>query len=591
MIQIYAPDNTDFEKNGDMTLLAVSAQISAELNGAWQATVSCPIDEEGRYQYLTDGAVVKMPSFNGEQLFRVKSKEKSDDGITASLEPIFYDSMEDCFLVDVRPTMKNGQDALNIMTAPNAKYSGESDIQTLDTAYYQYKNLMEAINGDGDNTFIKRWGGEILFDNFKVIINERVGADRGVELRYGKNIPVNGLTEEVDLREVVTRIYPKAYNGYTLSGDGYADSPLINSYPTIKCGAMTFDDVKMRADASEEEEPDVIVCDTQEELDAALISRCNEQFSAGLDKPKVTITANMVLLSDTEQYAEYAALETVSLGDTIHCVHHRLGIVTDARVISLTYDPVQKKVQGVTLGNFAYNYFQNVTSSVNRIESRIDSAIRPDGSVIAEQVKGIINAINASLALQSTAAQKVDGRAFLIEDTDPDSDLYGAMEAGTQGLRIAKEKSSQGNWVWKTAITAKGIIADAIVTGLLASQNGITSLDMESGELTVIQDVFKTILNKLGLTLKFYDRNVAYMYGQAQDNSGRGIIGANRINITDPAIGGLPDVRLVNQVYAIVNGKREIMADLENVNELTCRYITLNGRRLSVDGQGYVKAN
>lgn len=589
MIQIYAPDNTDFEKNGDMTLLAVSAQISAELNGAWQATVSCPIDEEGRYQYLTDGAVVKMPSFNGEQLFRVKSKEKSDDGITASLEPIFYDSMEDCFLVDVRPTMKNGQDALNIMTAPNAKYSGESDIQTLDTAYYQYKNLMEAINGDGDNTFIKRWGGEILFDNFKVIINERVGADRGVELRYGKNIPVNGLTEEVDLREVVTRIYPKAYNGYTLSGDGYADSPLINSYPTIKCGAMTFDDVKMRADASEEEEPDVIVCDTQEELDAALISRCNEQFSAGLDKPKVTITANMVLLSDTEQYAEYAALETVSLGDTIHCVHHRLGIVTDARVISLTYDPVQKKVQGVTLGNFAYNYFQNVTSSVNRIESRIDSAIRPDGSVIAEQVKGIINAINASLALQSTAAQKVDGRAFLIEDTDPDSDLYGAMEAGTQGLRIAKEKNSQGNWVWKTAITANGIIADAIITGLLTSSNGVFTMDLDTGAITINQNSFRMKITESGLYL-FYKDEEAAAYIKGRQSVGQ--IGANRYYILSPNSSESPyEVPVIEPVvYLGPEGWRDL-ADLINIHEIDCTSIVLDGRTLFVDGQGYVKAN
>ena len=47
---------------------------------------------------------------------------------------------------------------------------------------------MEALNSNQDNSFINRWGGEILFDNYEIIVNSRVGEDRGVEIRYGKNI-------------------------------------------------------------------------------------------------------------------------------------------------------------------------------------------------------------------------------------------------------------------------------------------------------------------------------------------------------------------------------------------------------------------
>lgn len=36
--------------------------------------------------------------------------------------------------------------------------------------------------------FLQRWGGEILYDNYKVIVNHRIGQDRGVEIRYGKNM-------------------------------------------------------------------------------------------------------------------------------------------------------------------------------------------------------------------------------------------------------------------------------------------------------------------------------------------------------------------------------------------------------------------
>ena len=132
------------------------------------------------------------------------------------------------------------------------------------------------------------------------------------------------------------RHYPKAYNGHTLtfpefgsrSGSntyGYVDSPLIGSYPTVKTAAITFDDVKMAEDAMEDDADNgVLICRDQDELNKALEKRCREQFEAGLDKPRISIEADMVLLRDTELYKDYKVLEEVGFGDTIHCQHSRL---------------------------------------------------------------------------------------------------------------------------------------------------------------------------------------------------------------------------------------------------------------------------
>ena len=465
MIQIYKQDNTDFEKNGDMSLTPSAATIHAILNGAWDAELRHPIDQEGRWKYIVEESVVKLPSFNGDQLFRIKSKEKSDSGVTATMEPIFYDAKDDCWLTDVRPTDKTGQEALNIMTAPNSKYVGKSDITLRSTAYYEYMNLLEAINGDSDNSFVSRWGGEILFDNFSVIINQRVGGDYGVEIRYGKNIPVDGLTEEVDTRDVVTRIYPKAFNGFTMTDHGYVDSPLINNYPTVKCATMTFEDVKMREDAQEDDEENgVTVCDTQAELDAALRAKCNEQYASGLDKPSVSISANMILLQNTEQYRDYKVLESVSIGDTVHCRNQHLGIVTDARVIELKYNSILKCVDSVVIGDYQYNYFQDVTSTISRVEN----AIRPDGSVIGQQVRGIIDGVKTQMKAQSSVAKKVNVRAVLFEDLDPESPTFGAMCWGTMGFQIASKRTADGrDWDWSTFGTGAGFFADFIVAGTM----------------------------------------------------------------------------------------------------------------------------
>lgn len=469
MIQIYNPSNTNFDKNGDMVLFPTSATSNLVLNGSWSAELVHPLDDKGRYKYIVEEAVVKMPGYNGDQLYRIKSVNKSDSGVTAEMEPIFYDSMDDCWLTDIRPTNDTGQEALTAMLAPNGKYSGQSNITNVSTAYYQNMNFMEALNGDIEQSFIKRWGGEIVFDNFSVIVNTRAGADHGVTLQYGKNIPENGMSISVDTRDVVTRIYPVAYNGRMMNGSGYVDSPLISNYPTVKTAKMEFEDVKLIDDVEEGDEEDgVIICATQTELNAALTQKCNEQYSAGIDKPAVTIEADMVMLAKTDQYKQYQVIESVSLGDTIHCKNEYLGITTDARIIELTYDAINKKVTSVVIGDYEYNYFDGVTSSAEKI----DNVISPNGNVMAEKVQGILNGIYTQLRLQSTAAQKVDGIAFKIEDLDPESPMYGAMVFGTQGFQIATQRTADGtDWDWKTFGTAKGFVADYLIGGILASQN------------------------------------------------------------------------------------------------------------------------
>lgn len=261
------------------------------------------------------------------------------------------------------------------MTAPNKKYSGKSNIKIISTAYYQTKNLIEAICGEEENSFLNRWGGEVLFDNYTITVNDRVGIDHGVQVLYGKNIAENGLQEEIDTSEVITRIVPKAYNGYMIEGnEPWVDSPLLDKYPTIKYGVITFEDVKMKADAAEDDEENgIVICNTQEELNNALKEKCEEQFESGIDKPKVTISADMVMLHDTELYADIRELEEVSIGDTVHCRHSKLDIVTDARVIELEWDCINEEVASVVLGDFQYNFITDVSSMSNRIES----AIRP----------------------------------------------------------------------------------------------------------------------------------------------------------------------------------------------------------------------
>ena len=479
-----------------------------------------PIDKDGRWKYLVEDAVIKAPSFNGEQLFRISEIEKSDSGVDALAYPIFLDARNEIFLTDVRPTNVSGQQCLNLLLEQNGKYTASSNISRTATAYYEYMNVIEALNGNKENAFVNRWGGEILYDNYKVIVNERIGGDYGVEIRYGKNIKANGLKEDVDMTDIVTRIYPKSFNGHRMSNKGYVDSPMISKYSTIKCTTLTFENIKMRSDLQGEEESEkgVIICDTQAELDAELTKKCKEQFELGLDKPKITIDADMVLLQNTEEYKDYKILEKVSLGDTVHCKHNKLGIVTDARVISLEYDCLLDRVTSVKLGDFKKNYFNDVTDNVNKIES----VITPEGGLMADKVEGILNAMKTQLKYQKDVAHKQDVRAILFEDLDTDSPTYGAMCLGTQGFQISNKRTADGrDWDWTTAFTAKGGYANAIITGKLSDKTGKNFWDLETGEFNMssnslivdgstlddLIDSFKLEIRKNHPSMQNYDPN------------------------------------------------------------------------------------
>lgn len=487
MIEVYLRTSTDFTKNGDMVLFPTQCDLDIELNGAWELTLRHPIDNEGRFGYIEEEGVIKAPSFNGDQLFRIYDVERSDEAITAHARPIFLDAADEVFLVDNRPDVKNGQQALDHMMA-GTRFSGSSDITKINTAYYVRKNLIEAIASDEENSFLNRWGGEIVYDNYTIVINESAGLDRGVRVSYGKNLA--SIDQKISMEDVVTRIMPEAYNGYCLDTDNpaigqsedgpFVDSNSIDNYTKVYTRLVKFDNIKLAADLQGEAQDGDIVCETIDDLRERLVEACTRQFEAGIDQPTVSLDINMVMLQNTLEYAEYRVLEDVKLGDTVSCIHEKFGIETSARVIGLTWNCITKQNDNVKLGNYERNYFNDLTARFNRV----DEVIREDGTVVAERIKGVIDGFDAQLHLQSRIAERV-GRAFLLEDLDENSELYGAMEAGTQGLRIAKEKDQNGDWLWQTAMTAAGMVANVIVSGLLADKTGRNYWNLDTGEIHI----------------------------------------------------------------------------------------------------------
>ena len=458
MIEVYVKGNEDYESNGDMTLTPTTCEVELSVEGIAELTLEHPIDDLGRWEYLVTDNVIAAPTpYSKKQLFRIYDYTKTETEVTAYARHIFYDSAGE-MLVDVRPTDKTGQEALDIILS-GTKYKAKTNIKTRSTAYYIRKNIMEAIGGDDENSFINRWGGERMYDNFTVIINDRLGGDYGACAEFGRNM--TGIEADISIDDVVTRIIPVSYNGHTLEGEEpWIDSPLIGSYANPRTAVIKFEDVKLLEDCQEGEEG----FSTLELLREELKRRCTKEYENGLDKPKVNYKVDLVEVANTEDYKDYKKLTTVGIGDDVLTKDRKLKINVTARCIRLVYDCIEEENAEVELGNFIENYFDKTTSAADIIQK----VTREDGTLKAEEVYGKIDAVKAQLKAQRDISQPSEVRAVIFEDLVEGSPTYGAMSIGTMGFCIASERTADGkDWDWKTFGTGRGFYADYICVGQL----------------------------------------------------------------------------------------------------------------------------
>ena len=494
MIEIYLKTNTNYDKNGDITLKPTSCTYKESEK---ELTLEHFLDEDGRWKYINYENVIAAEENGKKKFYRIYNVVRSLYSVTAYARPIFYDLI-DKVLLDVRPTDKTGEEALNIVL-DGTGYTGHSNISLLNTSYYIRKNIVEALIGDDENSFINRWGGEFYCENFDVYINDRIGTDNGVRVEFGYNL--NEIEEDVNIEEVITRIIPIGYNGIMLEGEApWVDSPLINKYTHPKTKVIEFSDVKVK-ESSEDEEG----FNTIEEARDELIKQCNLLFDNGIDKPTINYKIDMINLANTTAYKDFKMLVEVNKGDTVTCYIKHLDIDVKARVIDYERDLITGEYTYIELGNVVSNFFNEQAD----IQSKVNNILNDNGSVNAGTVEGSINAIKPQFKALKDISQPQDVRAIIFEDRVEESPTFGCMCLGTMGFEIASSfKPGTKEWDFRTFGTGQGFFADCIVagsmladrikSGMLMSMNEKTWINMEDGTFN-LADSLRFIDGKLSL--------------------------------------------------------------------------------------------
>ncbi|HAT4161904.1 TPA: peptidoglycan DD-metalloendopeptidase family protein [Clostridium perfringens] len=456
-MQYYKSSNTNFNKNGDITLQLNTGTLRVELNtGINEIEFEIPYDKQKRWKKVNEWGVVKCKVFysKNRQLYRIYNVTKGMFGLKCSARHIFFDLIKHTIL-DNRAVATNGQRALDIIL-DGTNFKGHSDIEKIATAYFVKLNAIQAINGDKENSFRNRWGGEMLYDNFDIYVNTRIGKDNGIRIKYKRNMEDVSLT--VDRDSIITKGCPVAYDGKMLP-EKYICSQLISKYPLICEGFIDVSDLKLKDPENQDEG-----FDTEEELYNAMRERMAYLYNNGLDKPKVSGSVKLANLANTIDYKDFKNLERVGIGDTVTIDHEEIGIDIKTRCIVIEWDLVTGEIINTEFGDVEVNYFDKQEIANGKLENILNN----NGTVNPSKMEGIIDALQTKFKALRDVAQPQHVLGMLFEDKIKGSKTYGAMAIGSMGFMIASERTEDDkDWDWRTFGSGQGFFADWLVGNLM----------------------------------------------------------------------------------------------------------------------------
>lgn len=589
MINLYDSKETNFTHNGILILSdCISCIITEELNGLFECTIEYPlldsvsrvgvitppqivgrhkVGEQGisqippKWTYLLEGNIIKVDS----QLYRIYHKQKTLTSIKVNARHIFYDLLDN-ILEDCRPTFLSGYGALDYVltrTQYDHPFTSSGDVGGSNTKYFVRTNPVNAIMGtDG---IIATWGGELVRDNFAISLLNARGADRGVLIAYGKNI--QGIEETLDLDGLCTRLMPIGKDGLLLA-EKYIDSSYIGNFPHPKIKTQDFSDCE----------------------DEATLRTTAQQYMLNnkIDIPQFNYKIDFLELSKTEEYKDYAILETVYMGDTVTVKHSKLNIDLKAKVIKITKNILTDRIEKIELGSFKPNLATTFNNAIQSVKKEIVQ-------VRSDYQKAIDNAtslITGSKGGNVVIRQGEDGKPYeiLIMDT---TDVMTAVNVWRWNLGGFGYSSTGINGPYSTAITMDGHIVGSFITALEISANQIKGGTLTVGGVDNAEGVI-TLLDNASATMGVLDNagiNIAtgtYIVGVA-GSQGRLWGGGLEIN-NDPSIGGLAasflQLNYANTSAPATNSSFHVHAQTNTVLMQTVKDVEwqMNGSLLKIFG-------
>lgn len=431
---------------------AISCQVTEERNGSFELAMEYPATGIHAEDIEPNCFIMAKPNYmDGPQIFRIYKVGKVMAGkFSINARHITYDlsgklittgSAGSC----VAACALLGASAGNFVISTDKTLSGSFRIS-------QPASVRSWFGGKEGSILDVYGPGEWKYDNYTASFMASRGQNRGVTIRYGKNL--TQLSQKLDISNLATAVLP-----YYIDQDG-----AITTGTKTATGLILDVDREIAVDFSSQVDPEsaTSIADQLTALAANYIANNN-----------LTTLGNSITLDFVQLEG---ITERVDLCDTVNIYFEALGITAQAKCVATTWDVLADRYTKTTFGDPR----TNIADTIANVSKKSEQAITRQEMNVATQL------ITGNL-----------GGYVLLDDSDndgkPDQILImntPDKSTATQCWRWNKAGLGYSNTGYAgpygLAILSTGEIdADFIKAGVISDVQGNSTIDMTNGAATM----------------------------------------------------------------------------------------------------------
>ena len=325
----------------------LACTVKEERNGAYELEMEYAAQGIHAGNIVPNAILKVKPNYTDDpQLFRIYKVDKTINGrFAVYAQHISYDLSGK---VITSGTAENIQEAVELLTSYAGQFSVQSTKGTAGVFRITEPSSVRSWFGGKQGSLLDVYGsGEWHYDNFIAKLWVSRGADRGVTIRYGKNL--TELSQEIDMSNLVSGVVP-----YYKDSEGN-----VTTGSEVSTG-LTIVDRSVAVDFSENIDPESII-PVEEQLQAqaeAYISSNEHNLTRMLN----SITLSFVQLQ--------GMTERIDLCDTVNIYFEALGISASMKCISTTWDVLKERYTETEFGDAKTNIADTIlNTSATAIEA------------------------------------------------------------------------------------------------------------------------------------------------------------------------------------------------------------------------------
>lgn len=328
----------------------IECVVTHEVNGIYELALRYPVTG-ANYDDIAVNCIIMADPDNttSEQPFRIYRITKPLNGVvTIYARHLAYDMAG--IIVDpfTASSLTEAMTVIPTKCTPTSPFTISTTKTVASPITINAPRPLWRLLGGQEGSLLDVYGGEWDFDGLNATLKSEIGTDRGVSIRYGKNM--TEMEQDATLESTYSAVYPYWF-------DEESNTLVTLPEKTISVTGSVVTNKVMILDLS----GDFQDAPTQTQL---------------RDRANAYITANSVgnarMSWKVSFQSEDGVLDQVMIGDTVKVVYEALGVDATARAVKTEFDVLQEHYRAVTIGRVKQNLAGIIVGNNEEVNNKID---------------------------------------------------------------------------------------------------------------------------------------------------------------------------------------------------------------------------